>query len=343
MAGNSTKMKPILERGGTAIYPGFGNTVPPGFGRIQRLEKGSQRIQRGVLRPTSGVYGRLPLNLLFTKPNGQQVIDISKVFIRKVGGTSVAANTSGFAYTATTTTLTWYWDGTNGSQVPVITRADGSRFTVPTAGSPLTISGLIASTKYYFLPFWNINSLCNIGWVQGTTGSPQIAFVAADITDPVNAPFYLMQQTLQQNEPLTSGFMSASTPVSGTGGGGGGGGGSSGSGCVISGTDIVPMGDLPYEIQVLPETEWVHLKIADGRELYCTYDHPLYHAVTGKTRADCFVEGNFLITDCGLQRLIEVNRNRRVCSKHKVIMEKGHLYYANGFLSSNVKPINPGT
>lgn len=343
MPGNSTKIGPVPGREGSAIYPGFGHTVPAGFGRLQRLETGTQRFQRGGLRPTSGAYSRLPTNLLFTKVNGQQVIDISKVFIRKIGGASVAANTSGFAYTSTTTSLTWYWDGTNGSQVPVITRADGSRFTVPTAGSGLTISGLAINTKYYFLPFWNINNLCNIGWVPGTTGSPQIAFVATDVTDPVNAPFYLMQQTLQQNEPLTSGFMSASTTAGGTGGGGGGGGGGSGIGCVMSGTDIVTVGGLPYDISVIGETEWIHLKIADGRELYCTYDHPLYHAVHGKMRADRMSEGEWIITDTGKQQIVGADFVRRACSKHKIVMEKGHLYWANGFLSSNFKPVNPGT
>ena len=357
MAGNSGKVGPVSTRAGTSIYPGFYGTTPPGFGRLQRLELGTQRTQRAALRPTVtpftipgqpvqarrglGNYTRMPNNLLFTKSNGTQVLDVSKVFIRKIGGVSVSANTSGFAYTATTTTLTWYWDGTNGSRVPVITRADGSRFTVPTSGSPLIITGLVAATTYYFLPFWNINNLCNIGWVQGTTGSPQIAFVVADTTDAVNTPFYLMQQTLQQNEPLTSGFMSAATPSSGTGGGGGGGWGSSGSGCVMAGTDIVPLGDSTYSIEVLRNTEWVHLVIEDGRDLYCTYDHPLYDAVDGRTRADMLTPGRLLITDQGEQRLVSSEFHQRVCSKHKVHMERGHLFWANGFLSHNVKPISP--
>ena len=337
MAGNSTKMGPQPPRAGTTIYPGFSNTVPPGFGRIQRLEKGSQRIQRAQLRPTSGTYTRLPISVLHTGANGGQVIDISKVFVRKIGGTSVSANTTGFAYTATTTSITWYWDGTNGSLVPVINRADGTRFTVPTAGSPLTITGLTANTTYYFLPFWNINNLCNIGWVQGTVGTPQIALVVADTTNAVTSSEYLIEQTFQGNEPLTNGYMTAATTASGSGGGGAGGGGKPGSGCVMSGTDIQTLGDLPFEIEVLPETEWVHLRIEDGRELYCTLDHPLYHAVSGKIRAEHLSEGERVITDLGEQRIVKVNRHRRVCSKHKVVMTKGHLYWANGFLSHNAK------
>lgn len=334
MSGNSSKLKPSSDRAGSALYPGFFPTVPPGFGRIQRLEKGSQRQQRGGLRPTAGSYTRLPIGLLSGKISNQN-IPLSTGTLKKIGGAGVSANVAGFAYTSTGTSITWYWDGTNGSKVPVITRGDGSRFTVPTSGSGLTISGLSNTTTYYFLPFWNVNNLCNIGWVQGTTGSPQIAFVLSDTTDTVNAATYFMQSTLQGNEPLTNSFMSAATASGGGSGGGGGGGG--GTGCVMSGTDIQPVGDIAYKLEVLPETEWVHLRIADGRELYCTYDHPLYHAIHGKVRADSLAEGELIITDRGEQKITTANFHRRVCSKHRVHMEEGHLYWANGFLSHNYK------
>lgn len=340
MPGNSTKIGPQPGREGTDIYPGFGGTVPPGFGRIQRLEQGSQRFQRGGLRPTSGNYTRLPISSLKTLQNGNQVIASNSSVLRKIGGIMPTANTAGFAYTSDGTSITWYWDGTNGSKVPVITRADGSRFTVPTAGSGLTISGLANSTQYYFLPFWNVNNLCNIGWVQGTTGSPQIAFVVADTTDAVNNPVYLLQQTTQTNEPLSAGYMTAKTSSAGGSGGGGAGGGGNGY-CVMSGTDIQTLGDLPYTIEILPETEWVYLKIEDGRELYCTYDHPLYHALRGKVKADSLSEGDLMITDMGLQLIVAADFVRRVCSKWKVIMPKGHLFWANGILSNNVKPQYP--
>jgi hypothetical protein len=281
----------------------------------------------------------MPNTLLVTKPNLAQGIPVSSTGVRKVGGVSVSGNTSGFAYTSTTTTITWYWDGTNGSLVPVITRADGSRFTVPTSGSPLTISGLTANTTYYFLPFWNVNNLCNIGWVEATQGSPQIGFLLSDTTDPVNSPTYLMEQTLQQNEPLSSGFMSAATTTSGSGGGGAGGGGRPGTGCVMSGTDIVPVGDHEYSLEVIPEAEWIHIRIEDGRDLYCTYDHPLYHAVGGKMKAEGLEKGDLLITDSGEQRAVLVDFHKRKCSKYKVHMKQGHLYFANGILSHNSKPV----
>jgi hypothetical protein len=311
---------------GSDLYPGFSGAVAPNSNRTQRLEQGSQRIQRGILRPTSGNFVRLPAAALATQLNSTQVVNLTHSSVQKKGGVSVHGVSGTFAWTATATSITWYWDGTNGSQVPVIKRADGTFFTVPTSGSGLTISGLAVTTDFYFLPFWNVNSLCNIGWVQGTTGSPQIAFTLADTTG-VNAAIYTMNQSLQGNEPLSSAFIKATT-------GGGGGGEPT---CVMAGTDIVPLGDSSYSIEVIPETEWVHLRLADGRELYCTYDHPLYHAKEGRVTADSLQADSKVITDIGEQSLVGVEFTRRVCSKHCVHMDTGHLFWANGFLSHNQK------
>jgi hypothetical protein len=318
---------------GSKLYPGFTNTTPPGQSRLERLETGTQRFQRGTVRPTSGSYARFPKNLLLTKQNTTQILNLRTSAVQKKGSVGPASNTYGFAYVSTTTSITWYWDGTNASRVLVIHRADGSAFTVPTGR--ITITGLTANTNYYFLPFWNTNNLCNIGWVQGTVGAPQIAFVLADISDPVNGPQYLMEQNEQANEALSGGFMLASTPVSGGGGGGGGG------SCVMSGTEIEPLGGLDYQIEVLPEFEWVQIKMEDSRVLTCTLDHPLYHAVTGKTDASELAEGDLLITDQGQMPIMSIRRIQRKCSKYKVMMPKGHLYWANGLLSHNQK-IVPG-
>ena len=329
------KFGPIDERLGTPLYPGFYRTTPPGFSRLQRLETGAQRLQRGVIRPTSGNYVRMPKDILHTKPNSTQLLDLSKTQIKKIGGVSVSGNTAGFAYTATTSSITWYWDGTNGSRVLVITRADGSKFTVPTSGSGLTVSGLSSNTTYYFLPFWSVNNTCNIGWVPGTHGSPQIAFVVADTTDPVNNPTYCMQQTLQGREALTNAYMTAATTAAGSGGGGAGGGGGSGSGCVRSGTVVKPLGEIDFQCDVLPETDWIYLETEEGKELFCTCDHPLYHAVNGKVEADTLVVGDLVITDEGEQKLVTVEPYTKKCSKYRVRMATGHLFFANGFLSHN--------
>src|SRR5216683_687699 len=133
------------------LYPGF-NSKSPLKGRLKRLEIGSQRFQNNVRRhltlnpPLTGLFTRLPSNAL--KNNG---FDLTNSVVVKKGGVPPAGNISGFAYTSTDHSITWYWDGTNGSHVIVVIRADGKRFTIPTAGSGLTVSGLSASTTYNFL------------------------------------------------------------------------------------------------------------------------------------------------------------------------------------------------
>jgi hypothetical protein len=313
------------------IYPGFSGKAPLA-GRVQRLETGAQRIQGNNLRFSNGIYTRIPKNTL----NTSQGINLTSSAVIKKGGVSVSGNISGFAYTSTATSISWYWDGTNGSHVIVIIRADGSRFTVPTSGSPLTVTGLAASTTYYFLPFWNVDNVCNIGWVQGTVGTPQVAFVVGDTTDAVNTQRYIMQQTLQSNEGLTAGFMTAATVAVGGGTGGGGGGGGGGSGrCVMAGTIIEPLGDHEYSVNVRGNNEWVYLKAENGKELWCTKDHPLYEVSRGKIEADYLTDGDIVITDTGEQKLVQVTWATRKCSLWEVVMPKGHLFWANGFLSHN--------
>lgn len=316
------------------LYPGFIGKSPL-QGRLRRLETGAQRLQGNTLRFSKGVYSRIPARILRAN-SPTQSLNLAHSGILKRGGVSVSGNTSGFAYVSDETSITWYWDGTHSSHPIVIHRADGSNFTVPTSGSGLTVSGLASNTPYYFLPYWIVNNSCNISWVMGTTGSPPIAFAAGDTTDPILTQQYIIQQTLQGNEPLTSGFMSASTTSGGAGGGAGGGGGQPGN-CVMSGTEIVTLGDEPYSLDVEGENRWVHLRLADKRDLFCTYDHPLYHTVKGRVTADSLTVGDIVITDVGEQELVTAEWTYRKCSKWKVCMKKGHLFYANGFLSHNMK------
>lgn len=297
--------------------------------RLRRLETGSQRIQGGKFKFTNGVYRRIPAEAL----DANQNINITSSALLKKGGVSISGNTSGFAYASDGTSITWYWDGTHSSKVIVIHRADGSRFTVPTAGSGLTVSGLSLSTTYYFLPYWDVDNLCNIGWVQGTVGSPQIAFVAADITDLVTSQANMVAQTLQTREALSGGYMSAATTAGAPGGGGAGGGGAGGH-CVMAGTMIEPLGG-DYSIKVLGNDEWVYLRSENGQELFCTASHPLYHAERGKIAADTLTKGDIVITNGGEQELEVVDWTRRKCSLWQVMMPAGHLYWANGFLSHN--------
>lgn len=109
----------------------------------------------------------------------------------------------------------------------------------------------------------------------------------------------------------------------------------------MSGTDIETLGDHPFTLEILPEFDWVHIE-ADGRSLNCTWDHPLFHAVRGKIKAEEVAEGDFLIMDNGEREVTKADWLHQQCSKYKVVMADGHLYFANGFLSHNFKPVNPG-
>jgi hypothetical protein len=281
---------------------------------------------------TTGQYARIPADTLKTGAK----IDLSLSTIRKVGSVPPAGNVSGFAYVGGANSITWYWDGTNGSTVIALKRSDGSAQVIPTAGSGLVVSGLAGATTYYFLPFWSPNQSCNVGWVTGTVGSPQIAFIASDTTSVQNGNFYLLEQALQDREPLTGGFMSATTGSSGGGGGGGGGGH-----CVMSGTEIVPLGGIEYTLKVHGEREWVRLESEDGKVLCCTRNHPLYTENRGRTVADLLLPGDMLIMESGVRGLKSVDWFTKNCSKHSVHMPNGHLFYANGYLSHNQKVVGP--
>jgi len=326
--------KPIVDRRGTTLYPGFSNTVPAGFGRIQRLEKGSQRIQRGTIRPTAGNFTRLPLSNLVKTSGTSQSLSMTSSKMQKLGSVSPQTATNGFGYTSDGASITWYWDGTNGSKVIQIHRADQSVFNLPTVGSGLQVTGLANGTVYYFLPFWNTTSKSNLGWVKGTVGSPQIAFVAADVADPVNGPIYIIRQSSQNNEPLSAGFISATCGTGGSGTPDNG-------GCVMEGTLIAPVGDMDYQVERIPESEWMYLQVTDRRYLNCTLDHPLYHADRGRVEASQLTVGDKIITDTGEQEIVNTHFFTQKFQKNKVQMRVGHLFWANGFLSHNIKFRSP--
>src|SRR6267142_3723626 len=313
---------------GSPVYPQFSNIASIDT-RLRRLEVGSQRQRAGQIQPTAGQFARLPISILDKK----QRLDPTNPTFRKLGSVPPSGNVSGFAFTSTANSITWYWDGTNGSTVIVLKRSDSSTQVIPTTGSGLTVTGLANATTYYFLPYWPPNNGSNIGWVPRTNGSPKIAFVAADTTSINNGNFYLLEQSLQDREQLTSGFMTATTGSSGGGGGGGGGGR-----CVIKGTSIVPLGGIAFETEEQEERNWVWLKSDDGRELTCTHNHPLYREDSGRIEAAHLQIGDLVIMDNGMRSVVDMDQFTQSGTKVSVHMMEGHLFLANGWLSHNVKP-----
>jgi hypothetical protein len=296
--------------------------------RVRRLERGEQYLRAGQLVTPSGAYAGVPTSLL----DGNR-IDLTSTDLSTKGSIPPFGVVGNFGFSSTTTSITIYWDGTNSSVKLHIVRADGSAISIP--GSSLTVSGLTATTTYAFLPFWSVFNNCGIGFVKGDSGSPQFAFSAAAKTVQAS-----IQQSYQGREPLSPGFITFATQTTGTGSGTGGSGGTgSGPGtCIMLGSDIEPMGDGGYVTRHYKQTDWLNVAVDDyPRSLNCTPNHPLYHPESGKRRADQFTAGDWIITEQGERRVKQVKPFRRLCTKVEVQMPSGHLYFANGFLSHNVK------
>ena len=184
-----------------------------------------------------------------------------------------------------------------------------------------------------------------VGYIAATIGN--LAFsttygVYLDDTDRDGVPDTCLFVTTNVNDvfgaPGRIYLGSVATPADGggdTSGGGGGGGGDQG-GCVLAGTDVATLGDLPHERKELGETHWVQVTLRDGRQLQATRNHPVY-TERGKTSLSTVPIGGKLITDVGLVKVAEKIYIQEPGIKWQVIMPKGHLYWANGILSHNLK------
>lgn len=303
--------------------------------RVTRLERGEQYFRAGKLVTPSGKFAGIPVGLLDSSNKISIVTGVTAI-----GSIPPAGVTGKFAFTATSTSITIYWDGTNTSVLLSVLRADKTAEQIP--GNNLTISGLTPSTTYGFLPFWSPFVNCGVGFVVGDSGTPQFAFSPSAQTIANG-----MQQLQTGREALTNGFITWPTPASGSSGPGGGtvsgSGGAGGPGCVMLNTKIKPLADSQeYSTFHMRQTDWLNFVVENTVDcptmLNCTPDHPLYHADKGKIRADEFQEGDWIITDHGEQKLSRVAPFYRDCTKVKVEMPSGHLFFANGFLSHNFKP-----
>lgn len=165
-------------------------------------------------------------------------------------GSTPFSTTGSFAYTSTPTSITWYWDGTNGSSTITIYRADNTT-TGPLSGSQ-AVTGLSPSTTYNFYPYYNEVTKA-IEWVAGGSGTPDYAQASAGSKTLIQA------QNLRTRIPLSISGMPGTTPASGSGGGTGGGGGGGG-GCFTGNVRIktpdgfVRFDELPNEFEVENQT-----------------------------------------------------------------------------------------
>lgn len=320
------KTKEIQEQARQTLMQ---QATPPPEGvwraRLARLERGRQTLKGGQLVTPSGEYSSIGVGVVDSTGG----LDLSNSGIAPIGNVAPNIINSGFAYTSTSTSITWYWDGTNGSSRIIIRRTNGDKVPIP-AGSIVVGSLPSPSTRYYFLPFWNsaANS-CTIGWVAGTTGSPAIAFSVSTDADAVQ------QQSLQDRDQLWGGYMYADTAA---GGGGTGGGGGGGMGCVMHGcTDVEPLAEGDSVCLLQPQSQWVRLVLPTGVSLTCTPDHIVYTEAGKRMAKDC-ERGDSMITKWGFMPLFDKQSVTIACQKEKWEVP-GHAMWCNGFLSHNNKAL----
>lgn len=179
----------------------------------------NQLIGQGGLTPGKGFPA---LSVPVVDPTTAQIVSL---------GSRASSITSAIAWTATTTSVSFFWDGTNGSDVLRIGRDDGSVYGPNPAGSPVTVAGLNPNTNYVFYPYFDeaLQAVRFPTVPNVAVGSPAIAFTAPNFTAA-------QQQILRGRIPL--GLLLCTTGVttpnagtsSGTGGSGGGGAGGGGGG-----------------------------------------------------------------------------------------------------------------
>lgn len=132
--------------------------------------------------------------------------------IQAVGNAFTFVIQGAFGFSATPGSITVFWDGTNGSQIFAIKRADGTSFTIP-VGS-LTVAGLQPSTQYGFLPYNKLTSQTQLSFCIGDAGTPQFAFSPS--ASPALIAAANQNQSNAGNESVTNSFIYFSTPASGS-------------------------------------------------------------------------------------------------------------------------------
>jgi hypothetical protein len=125
---------------------------------------------------------------------------------------------------------------------------------------------------------------------------------------------------------------------SGAGGGGGGfGGGQRFSGCPLKGTRIVPLGSSSPEITEEPNADWVRIRAGECT-LVASPTHRVYTAA-GILALENLRPGMKVVTENGEAAVMEVCFMCFPGTRLRVEIPDGHLYFAGGILSHNVKPV----
>lgn len=120
----------------------------------------------------------------------------------------------------------FFWDGTSGSQPLIIRRDDGSKFGPSIVGSPMVVTGLNPSTRYWFYFYFDENAqVIKAADIPGfSVGTPAIAFPAVNLDaahQQILKGRIQVAPVFSSTGVLTTGAGTATTQ-GGVGGGGGG-------------------------------------------------------------------------------------------------------------------------
>src|ERR1700723_408053 len=169
-------------------------------------------------------------------------IDSTKAGFLAVGGSTVPQIVGTvpaiFSYTSTTTTVSISWSS--------FTVFYANNTTATVASGSQSITGLSASSTYYFYPYLDSSNTVHFAAVSGGLGSPAILYRP-------QSPTAAQTINLQQNTALSNGGIPAITPTSGGGGGSGGGSGI----CLQAGQFVESRSRGVIPIETLDTGEWI--------------------------------------------------------------------------------------
>lgn len=107
--------------------------------------------------------------------------------------------------------------------------------------------------------------------------------------------------------------------------------------CVMLGTEIVPIGEGEWWKEEFVQNEWASVRTNSGRELVGVPTHRIYTGRAGLTEMRDVRKGDKIVTVLGEETVTDIRLFVRPGVKVCVHMSAGHLYWANGVLSHNVK------
>lgn len=184
---------------------------------------------------------------------------------------------------------------------------------------------------------------------QQTTGTPVPVGSANDVLAPATAT----SDTKINQQTQLQGGLTIINPVKTSGGGGSGsgtslpvagptvaGGSISGGGgslrCPIEGTIIESLGGSEVQTELIEEMNWSIIETESGHTLTASSSHLLYTR-RGLVPISTLTPDDFVVTQKGESKVVIASTRVKAAKKMSIHIPDGHLYWAGGILSHNLK------